>query len=201
MRETALEEYKQLVEEQGQALLDVVQSVALGDLDVEVEVPEGVDVLSDLAIGLEMMIDDIREMLAELERARAESEQRVAERTKELAATLERVQATQRRYLRQEWEDYLIASKGDRDYFLSESAEGPIAEAWLPAMTDAVQHVDTVTDSDGLDPGRPDQLAGGGHRRAGLWPRRGRALERGRNRCGGSHCRAGGLGPGEPTSV
>jgi GAF domain-containing protein len=151
MRETALEEYKQLVEEQGQALLDVVQSVALGDLDVEVKVPEGVEVLSDLAIGLEMMIDDIREMLAELERARAESEQRVAERTKELAATLERVQAAQRRYLRQEWEDYLTDSEADQDHFLSESAEGPIAEAWLPAMTTAVQHVDTVTESDGQE--------------------------------------------------
>ena len=148
MRETALEEYKQLVEEQGQALLDVVQSVALGDLDVEVEVPEGVEVLSDLAIGLEMMIDDIREMLAELEEARAESEQRVAERTKELAATLERVQAVQRRYLRQEWEDYLTASEADRDYFLSESKAGPTAKTWLPAMTTAVQHVDTVTESD-----------------------------------------------------
>jgi GAF domain-containing protein len=148
MREIALEEYKQLVEEQGQALLDVVQSVALGDLDVEVEVPEGVDVLSDLAIGLEMMIDDIREMLAELEEARAESEQRVAEQTKELAATLERVQAAQRRYLRQEWEDYLTPSKADQDYFLSESAEGPTAEAWPPAMTTAVLQVDTVTESD-----------------------------------------------------
>ncbi len=72
MGETTLEEYKQLVQEQGQALLSVIQSVALGDLEVEVEVPEGVEVLSELAIGLEMMIDDLREMIVELEEAQQE---------------------------------------------------------------------------------------------------------------------------------
>ena len=63
-----LEEYRRLVEEQGQTLLDVVQSVALGDLDVTIEIPEGVEVLSDLAIGLEMMVDDIRTLIADVER-------------------------------------------------------------------------------------------------------------------------------------
>ena len=144
MRETALEEYKKLVEEQSLVLLDVVQSVALGDLDVEVEVLEGVEALSDLTIGLEMMVEHLREMLAEQERAKAEAE----EARQRVAATLERVQAVQRRYLRQEWEDYLTASEADQGYLLSESAEGPTAEAWLPAMTAAVQQVTTVTESD-----------------------------------------------------
>jgi PAS domain S-box-containing protein len=63
-----LEEYKRLVEEQGQALLEVIQSVALGELDVTIEIPEGVEVFADLAIGLEMMVDDIRALLADVER-------------------------------------------------------------------------------------------------------------------------------------
>jgi len=74
MSETTLGEYEQLVQEQGQTLLDVIQSVALGDLDIEVEVPEGVEILSDLAAGLEMMIDDIREMIADLKREVTERE-------------------------------------------------------------------------------------------------------------------------------
>ncbi|OQY23657.1 MAG: hypothetical protein B6I35_03225 [Anaerolineaceae bacterium 4572_32.2] len=72
MSETSLEEYRQLVEKQGWALMDIVQSVALGDMDAKVEIPEGIEVLSELAVGVEMMIDDLREMLAEQERAGAE---------------------------------------------------------------------------------------------------------------------------------
>ncbi len=74
MGNIALEEYKQLVQEQGQALLDIVQSVALGDLDREIEVPEGIEILSDLAVGMEMMVDDIRDMMAALEREAVERE-------------------------------------------------------------------------------------------------------------------------------
>jgi GAF domain-containing protein len=134
----------QLVEEQSRALLDVVQSVALGDLDVAVEVPEGIEVLSELAIGIEIMVDDLRETLTEQERARAEAE----EARQQLEAALEEVLAVQRRYLRQEWEDYTTAAEASRGYILSESAEGPTAEAWLPAMTAAAQQVDTVVVSD-----------------------------------------------------
>ncbi|MFQ5615533.1 MAG: GAF domain-containing protein [Anaerolineales bacterium] len=70
MKETSLEEYKQLVEEQARALLDVVQYVALGDLDVAVAVPEGIEVISELAVGIEMMIDDLQDMLTRQERAK-----------------------------------------------------------------------------------------------------------------------------------
>ena len=70
MGESTLGEYKQLVEEQAQALLGVIQSVALGNLDVEVELPEGVQVLSELAVGLEMMIDHLRKVRAEQKRAK-----------------------------------------------------------------------------------------------------------------------------------
>jgi hypothetical protein len=62
------------MEAQGQALLNVIQSVARGDLDVMVEAMEGENVFTDLATGLEMMIDDIRGMMAEQKRSRAEIE-------------------------------------------------------------------------------------------------------------------------------
>lgn len=74
MGENSFEEYKQLVKEQARSLLDVVQSVAQGDLDVKVEAPEGIPVLSELALGIGAMVDSLREMLAGHERARAELE-------------------------------------------------------------------------------------------------------------------------------
>ena len=44
----SLDQYKERVEELGQALLDVIASVALGDLDVSVEIPEDIEVIADL---------------------------------------------------------------------------------------------------------------------------------------------------------
>ncbi len=159
MRETTLEEYKQRVEEQGQALLDVVQSVALGDLDIEVQVPEGVEILADLAVGLEMMIDDIREMLAEQQRARGE----VEEARRQLEVVLRDMQAAQRRYLQQEWGSYATTTQASRGYLQAESEDGPTTEAWLPAMTTALQQVGTAIENDeqvGLTLAVPIQLHG-----------------------------------------
>jgi len=93
MSETSFEEYRRMVERQTRALMDVIQSVALGDLDVLVESPpegEGVEVLSELAVGVEMMVDDLREMLAERERAVAKMEAALA-RTEALYEGSERV--------------------------------------------------------------------------------------------------------------
>lgn len=79
MSELSFAEYRQAVERQSQALLDVIQSVALGDLDVQVDVPEGIEALSELAVGVEMMVDDFREILIEQERARADMEAALSE--------------------------------------------------------------------------------------------------------------------------
>ena len=116
-----------LIERQSRALLSVVQSVALGDLDVEIDVPEGVEELSELAIGIEMMVDDIRTMLEEQERARAEIE---ASR-QQLEATLEEMRAVQQRYIQQEWSGYAAAAPG---YVYSTDADAPqpLAEKALP---------------------------------------------------------------------
>ncbi|MBU0702955.1 MAG: GAF domain-containing protein [Chloroflexi bacterium] len=79
MGENSFEEYKQLAQEQARSLLDVVQSVAQGDLDVKVEAPEGIPVLSELALGIGAMVDSLREMLAEHERVRTEFETALAQ--------------------------------------------------------------------------------------------------------------------------
>jgi methyl-accepting chemotaxis protein len=90
MSEITLEEYKQLVQERGQALMDVIQSVSLGDTEVEIEIPEGVEIFSDLAVGVEMMVDDLRQTMAELQNLIDSLEDRVADRTHrlEIVATL-----------------------------------------------------------------------------------------------------------------
>lgn len=110
MNEVNLEQYKQLVDDQIQSLLDVVASLAVGNLDIEVEIPEGNEAITDLAIGLSFLTEDFRALIAEQERARAELEERVAERTRELENALATLQATQRRYIRQEWDQYAADS-------------------------------------------------------------------------------------------
>jgi len=65
------EKYKKLVQEQGEILLEAVRSVVSKDLDVKVEVSEGIQVFSDLAVGIGKMLGDFREMMAEREGALA----------------------------------------------------------------------------------------------------------------------------------
>jgi GAF domain-containing protein/HAMP domain-containing protein len=133
-----------LVEEQSRVLLDVIQSVAIGDMDVQIPELEGVDVLSDLAIGLEMMIDDLREMLREQERARLEVERG----RQQLEAALDEVLAVQRRYLRQEWEEYAATPETSRGYLREGDEDNPTEDAWLPGMASAVERADTAIEGD-----------------------------------------------------
>jgi len=143
MSDIGLEEYKRLVEQQVRGLLDVIQSVALGNLDVQVEIPEGIEVLSDLAVGLEMMVDDLREMMAEQQRAMDQLEQS----RQQLEAALAEVTAVQRRHFRQAWEGYAEA-EASLGYFRADGNEGPTGQAWLPAMTPAVQRAEIAVESD-----------------------------------------------------
>jgi GAF domain-containing protein len=133
-----------LIERQSRALLSVVQSVALGDLDVEIAVPEGVEELSELAIGIEMMVDDIRTMLEEQERVRAEIETS----RQQLEATLEEMRAVQRRYVQQEWSGYAATAPGyvytaDADA-LQPLAEEALPETWLATLNATLTHGETV---------------------------------------------------------
>jgi GAF domain-containing protein len=147
MNEMALEQYKQTVEAQAQALLDAVQSVTLGIKDVEVPIPtegEGIEILSELAIGLETMIGDLRVMTAEHEQGRNEIEKS----RQELQAALDELLAVQRRYLREQWERYSETHKASRGYYRFGDDEGPTAEVWLPAMTQAVLQAEAKVEGD-----------------------------------------------------
>ncbi|MBN1934851.1 MAG: GAF domain-containing protein [Anaerolineae bacterium] len=134
----------ELVDVQGRELLDVIQSVALGDLGVQVEIPEGVEVLSDLAIGLEMMIDDIREMIAEQVQAREEVERA----RQKLDAALQQVLSVQRRYIKEGWQSYTEERSRTTGYALADGQEIPPTDAWLPAMAVAVEKAQVVTSED-----------------------------------------------------
>ncbi len=142
----ALRERVGLIETQSRALLDVVQSVALGNLDVTVEVPEGIEELAELAVGVEMMVDDIRAMLDEQVRARAELEST----QKQLTAALEEMRAIQRRYIQREWVESAVAEAG---YYYAEGLENPqplteIPPEWLSVLNDAAARGSAVAVQD-----------------------------------------------------
>ena len=146
MNETSLEEYRRVVEAQASDLLRVVQTVASGDLSVEVPIPsedEGVQVLTELAAGVDRMVDELRSTMADQERARAEVERGRLQ----LAATLKELLAVQRRYLEERWDRHTAASPDRRGYFRYGEEQGPTADAWLPAMTAAVLGDGTVTEN------------------------------------------------------
>jgi HAMP domain-containing protein len=146
MNETSLEEYRKIVEAQAQDLLSVVQSVASGDLNVEVPIPseeEGIEVLTELAAGVDRMVEDLRAMMAEQERARAE----VESSRLQLAATLKELLAVQRRYLEERWDRYTSTATDRQGYYRYGDEDGPTAYALLPAMTTAVLEDSTVTEA------------------------------------------------------
>jgi GAF domain-containing protein len=124
MEENALDQYKLMVKEQGLALLDVMQSVAEGDLDVEIEVPEGIEVFSDLAIALGKMVENIRDMMTE------------------------RVQLN-RRYVNESWREHLLATKesATTSYLFEEQQLTPNPDLEQPEIDLVLQHSRTVTSS------------------------------------------------------
>jgi len=129
--ELTLGQYQKMVEEQGQELLDFLAHAATGNLDREIEVPSGIDVFTDLAIGLSYLIDDLRALVIKEREAQVTLEQRVADRTRELEEALTEVRAVQRRYVEREWSAYMEnAIIGD------ETLPAP----WAPAIETAVRH-------------------------------------------------------------
>ncbi|MEK6255720.1 MAG: response regulator [Chloroflexota bacterium] len=62
MNDSSLKDYKDRVDKIGQSLLDAISSIALGKFDVEIDIPEDVDELADLAVGLNFMIEDLKSL-------------------------------------------------------------------------------------------------------------------------------------------
>ncbi len=150
-KELTHQQYKQMVDEQAQAMLDTLAYVATGNLDVEIEIPEGIEVLTDLAIGFSYLVDDVRELLAEQEKTRAELEERVAMRTRALEMALEDVQDIQRRYVRQEWAEYAGDFAVARADLSADDELNTPPESWLPAITQAVEQNETIIQTNGSD--------------------------------------------------
>lgn len=134
-------QYQKMVEEQAAAMLDSLAFAATGNLDVEVEIPEGIDVLTDLAIGFTYLVDDLRTLLAEQMQAREILEQRVAERTQELELALAEVRQVQQRYVRDQWHSYTTTE--------SFTAISHPDEEWLPVLVEAVEGKKTVRYANG----------------------------------------------------
>lgn len=62
MTDSSLNNYKKRVDEIGQSLLDAISSIALGNFDVAINIPNDIDELSDLAAGLNFMVEDLKKL-------------------------------------------------------------------------------------------------------------------------------------------
>jgi len=139
-RKLTYQQYRNLIEEQGQSLLDALAQAAHGELDIEVPIPEGIDFLTDLAIGFNFLLDDLRVLVAKQKEAQLLLEERVAERTQELETALNEVRAVQRRYVEGQWTEYTgDAIIGDKE----------IPDAWLPLLETAVIEQQAISHTSG----------------------------------------------------
>ncbi|MBE2222190.1 MAG: hypothetical protein IAF02_11645, partial [Anaerolineae bacterium] len=124
-QQLTFQKYKEKVNEQAQLLLDALAYAAQGDMDIDIPIPEGIDVLTDLAIGFNFLLDDLRALVNEQKKSQELLEQRVAERTAELEIALTEVQSIQRRYLEGEWTAYTA------DTIIGDET---LPAAWLPVL-------------------------------------------------------------------
>ena len=146
MNKTAAEEnLRHLIQQQGEGLLDFVALIASGKTDIEIEIPEGIEVMSDLAVALQYLAEDVAERIRTQNNLLNDLENRVQERTKELETTLENLQRSQQQFVREEWSRYLQAQADSQ-----ENEEWLKADHFEPAIQEVVQNnAVSVTPSNG----------------------------------------------------
>ncbi len=105
----------ELIQEQGEALLNYVALIAAGQTDVEIDIPEGIEVMSDLAVALQYLAEDVGDRIKSQTTLLNELESRVQERTKELEETLENLRRSQQQFVREEWSRYLRAQSENQE--------------------------------------------------------------------------------------
>lgn len=148
MTDKPIDQYKKRVDELGQALLDVIASVSLGDLNVSVDIPDDIEVFADIGIGLEFMIEDLRELAKDQQKARQELEQRISQRTRELENTLTDLQKTQKQLLQEGWDEF--TSEETLKGLKFDQGESSVDEnTWLPGMDQAVDKGSTSVKTNG----------------------------------------------------
>jgi signal transduction histidine kinase/DNA-binding response OmpR family regulator len=151
MTENNFEQYQKRVDELGQALLDVIASVSVGDFEVEINIPEEIEVFSQLAVGLESMIEDLRELAIDKERSHAELEHKISERTKDLESTLASLQSTQQQLTSGEWQNYTSDQGESNAITLTPEGEITSSKTWMPVMDQAVQNKSAAYEANGKD--------------------------------------------------
>jgi GAF domain-containing protein len=106
---------------------------------VVVDIPPGDDILGDIAIGLSFIVEDFRNLLESQARARQLLEETVATRTAELEQALKDIQATQRRYIHDEWQTYTAVEEEEDDDDEVASAKSGHDDALPPLLRPLVQ--------------------------------------------------------------
>ncbi len=140
----SLEAYKQRVNQAAQSLLEAIASVAAGDLNVEFKKPDGLDSLGDLAVGLEYLVEDLRQ------RAQSPTPLRAQPQVETVPLALG-VEAEPRGGLtgRRERQEYADSREGLTSLARMEDEEHPNAEEWLPGMKEAVERGGTIRGQNG----------------------------------------------------
>lgn len=151
MNEHNFEQYQKRVDELGQALLDVIASVSIGNFDVEINIPEEIEIFSDLAVGLEFMIEDLRELASDKERSHLELEHKISERTRELETTLAGLQTPQQQFVEDEWQTYSLDKSSVNALTFSRESGIEEAQTWLPTMEKAVRGKTISHEANGQD--------------------------------------------------
>ncbi|MFK7801729.1 MAG: GAF domain-containing protein [Anaerolineae bacterium] len=130
-----------LVQEQGDALLNAIAHIASGNTDFEIEIPEGIETMSNIAIALTYLAEDVADRIKNQNMLLEEMELRVQERTQELAEALESLQKSQQKYLQGEWSKYFQSTdnQSEDNGWLQSNHFRPAAEQTIlekvPAMT------------------------------------------------------------------
>ncbi|KAA3643457.1 MAG: GAF domain-containing protein [Chloroflexi bacterium] len=158
------DDFRKSVENYSQVLLEAMAEISAGNLDANIDIPDNMGALSDLAVGLKFMVEDLRDVSQNKQIDPEEIEQHVALRTRELEAQLKEMQASQSREVREGWEEYI----GDiKDTANMAAIDGELRPAdddvWLPAMTRALQLAQPTTLGNGgseVSLGLPLELQG-----------------------------------------
>ncbi len=165
MKDMNIEEYKKLVEQISQKLLNVMASAAAGESQADFEIPEGVESLSELAVGLEYLFEDLGDRVSDLPSPNAapDQEQLLLERINQLEETINQLQSAppppQAPPQEAQWEQVsasleidtrpLVTPEIQRDIAISMEGFGAAPEEWLPGMSQAVQKAETVQTTNG----------------------------------------------------
>ena len=108
MSENYLEKYQNSVNTISDQLMQYIAQVINGDFNVKINIDEDVDALSELAIGIQYLIEDLNNLNQEKDFTQSELEMQVIQRTREMDATIRELQQAQRRMIRSGWDEYLV---------------------------------------------------------------------------------------------